>query len=189
MPTVRPRILMQNPYQSSRPSIADDGEIGGWRTPICVATGVAIVVVANYGTSTSVPSFGPQAYTHVIFLLFPFTAWLVTAILTSPRTSQARTCRLIATFLTSLVIGAFLLAILPYFTRRDSLGFTASNYFFGPYGYLPWMWCFLCAFFPLTILTRYTDNLIWVRISASVATLLAHSSNAWVVWVMSHTKT
>ena len=144
-----------------------------------------IAVIANYATATRSTIDQYTLFTHTVFWAAPFAigAWWNQ---TSSHTASLH--RRIVVLAAALVVIAFLISFLPWFSSNPYENFVVTNWFFGPYGWQQWFWLVLVGVIPLSLAWGRLGRNKTMRRTIAVAVIMGHMHNATVVWALCHGK-
>ncbi len=177
---------MDNPYEPT-PESSLDAPLRFSIWDVVVFLGVAAVVALNYATAI-VPFVIPITdFHHAVFVAWPMAMLLhlrpLWASGPSTRLARREAVALGPVVLAGLMLAAFSLPWLAWFSTNPYEQFALHNRYFGQYGWVVWVLMLGVGLLPLFNITRLKRSKYWL-ISAVV--LSAYSLNAYLVWHTSH---
>ncbi len=181
---------MENPYSPPQEEgrVAEDARNSDWSVAgIAIALGLLCGLVAfNYWTATSLTLSLHNAFMHVVFILSPVA---VLAHLENWVNSSSSNQRAVSKLMFVPVTGiplTFIATWIPYFSANPYEAFIVTNLYFGPYGWMQWLWLSVLGILPMATLFRRVRQSRYVVLVLSCLAMLIHLHNAYWVWQVCH---
>ena len=148
----------------------------------CIATICVMIVIGNYWTATTT-YWETNLFMNFVFLISPL---VLASHLSLLRRIPGRKSIHLSILSALLVMLAFGYAWRLWFSPNQFEGFVLMNTFFGPYGWMQWMWLVFIGVLPMSYCFGRFQNQFGLRIIVSMGSIIACIHNAAYVFQSCH---
>jgi hypothetical protein len=178
---------MDNPY-STQSTTETPREASGRSAPAWIALASVGAIVANYTTTTSMPSELWDVFAHVVLLTAPVSLFLHSSNLIASLYRKAPSInRWLYLALLPMPVS-FVVSISSYFSNNPFETFAAENRFFGPYAWALWAWLIVLGLLPFLEFVPTIHRWRLAIILLSLTAIGFHLHNEYWVWQICHMK-